>query len=295
MILIVVLYAFLGLSFTLGKMTLFFASPFYVVGLRMVIGGVLLSVFLSLFKSTQYEFQIKDWPYFAHVTLFGIVIPYCLRAWGLQYVSSTKAAFIFTLMPFFTALFSYLFHHEKLSYQKSMGLLLGFVGMMPTLFTTGVSEEQVGSVVFFSWPELALLGAAASFGYNYIALKTLITKRQCPALVANMVTMLLGGVIALSLAFMVEPIWLRKDPITFFALLALQIVISNLLCAHLQASLLKTYSPTLMAFASLLVPLCASVFGWVLLHEVIHVQYMISLALILAGLALFYLDEITTL
>jgi drug/metabolite transporter (DMT)-like permease len=291
MILIVLLYAFLGLSFTLGKATLFFASPFYIVGIRMLIGGIILSVFHYFTQATQYRPHLKDWPYFMQVTLFGILIPYCLRAWGLQYVSSTKAAFLFTLTPFFTALFAYFLHKEKLSFQKSTGLMLGFVGMMPTLFTGGLDETLRGSIGLISFPELALLGAAASFGYNFIALQRLIKHRKCPAVLANTVTMLLGGVLAFSLSCVVEPVWHYKDPGIFFALLALQIVISNLICANLQASLLRTYSSTFMAFASFLVPICASFFGWIFLSEVVYPQYLISLVLVTLGLALFYYDE----
>ncbi len=263
----------------------------------MIIGGIGIGLFIQYYKSTIYgsqlRQQVKNWPYFLEVTLFGIVIPCCLRAWGLNYISSTKAAFMFTLMPLFTALFSYVLYKEKLSFQKSAGLMLGFLGMMPTLFTSSVQEDLTGSFAFFSLPELAMLGAVASFGYNFIALKKLVKTRGCPAPVVNAVTMLFGGIISLNLAFLVEPVWHYKDPGIFFAFLALQIVISNFLCANIQASLLRTYSPTFMAFASFLTPLCASFFGWLLLNEEIRYQYLISLIIVMIGLALFYYDEIT--
>lgn len=293
MILIILLYTLLGFSFTLGKITLFYASPFFVVGIRMVVGGLGLAVFYYLFKSNEYQLQKKDWPAFMQVTLFGIIIPYCLRAWGLNYISSTKAAFIFTLMPFFTVLFSYIFHKEGLSFQKSMGLMLGFLGMMPTLFTGSPFENSAGSFGIFSWPELAMVGAVASFGYNLIALKDLVKTRGCPAELANGITMLFGGFLALQLSFIVEPVWVFKSPPIFAAFLALQIVISNLICSNLQARLLKLYSPTFMAFAGFLTPLCASCFGWFFLNEELHVQYFVSLFMVMIGLGMFYFDEIT--
>lgn len=294
MILILLLYTLLGFSFTLGKITLFYASPFYVVGSRMMIGGIGLALYYYFTKSTTYRLQMKDWPAFMQVTLFGIVIPYCLRAWGLNYLSSTKAAFIFTLMPFFTALFSYMFHQERLSYQKSIGLMIGFLGMMPTLFTGSIFETLAGSFGIFSWPEIAMLGAVASFGYNLIALKHLVTTRQCPAPLANSITMLFGGFMALNLSFIVEPVWVFKEPLAFAGFLALQIIISNLICSNLQAALLKTYSSTFMAFAGFLTPLCASAFGWFFLNEEIKVQYLVSLLIVMIGLAMFYFDEITS-
>ncbi len=294
MILILLLYSLFGLSFTIGKITLFYGSPFFLVGIRMLMSGIFIGLFLYLSKFTQYRPQLKDWPAFLQVTLFGMVLPYCLRAWGMQYVSSTKAAFLFILMPFFTALFAYYFQKERLSYQKSIGLMLGFLGMMPTLFTGSIQEDLVGTIAFFSLPELAILGAVASFGYNLIALQHLVKVKKCPALVANTVTMFFGGIISLSGAYIVEPSWIYSNAAIVLGLIILQMLISNFLCANLQASLLNKYSSTFMAFASFLVPLCAAFFGWLILDETIQPQFLISFVMIIMGLTLFYYDEIIT-
>ncbi len=292
MFLLILLYALFGFTFTLGKITLFYARPFFIIAARMLIGGGGLFIYLSTFKHIRCLPQLKDWVYYMQVALFGIFIPYSLRAWGLQYVPSTKAAFIFMLMPFFTALFSYMFSRERLSYQKSMGLMIGFLGMMPTLFTTSSLEEVVGSFAFFSLPELAIIGAVASFGYNLIALQTLVKHRKCPAMLANSMSMLIGGFLAFNAAILFEPVWITPGSIgIFMGLLILQIGISNLICAHLQATLLKQYSPTLMSFAGFLTPLCAAFYGWLLLKEEIHIHYIISFFLVLLGLIIFYYDE----
>lgn len=298
MILILALYALFGFSFTLAKIILFFGSPFYAIGIRMILGGLGLGLFLYLSKSNtywaQYRQLYKNWPAFLEVTLFGVAIPYCLRAWGLTHISSTKAAFLFTLMPLFTALFSYVLYKEKLSFQKSAGLMLGFLGMMPTLFTSSTQENLTGSIAFLSFPELAMLGAVASLGYNFIALRKLVKVHGCPAPLANAITMFSGGIISLNLALVAEPVWIYKAPGIFFALLAIQIVNNNFICGNLQANLLKTYSPTFMSFASFLTPICAAFFGWILLGEDLHYQYLISLAIVMIGLGIYYYDEISS-
>ena len=149
MFLVILLYALFGFTFTLGKITLFYAKPFFVVATRMLIGGAGLSLYLYLNKHIRCAPQMKDWSAYAQVAFFGIFLPYCLRAWALQYISSTKAAFIFMLMPLFTALFAYFLHKERLTYQKTTGLLIGFCGMVPTLFTTSSVEGMWGSIGFF--------------------------------------------------------------------------------------------------------------------------------------------------
>ena len=291
MILIILLYALFGLSFTIGKITLFYASPFFIVGFRMILSALMLFAFLYT-QSTKYRPEKEDWPYFLKVAFFGLALPYCLRAWGLQYLSATKAAFIFTLMPFFTALFSYLIYKEKLSFKKTTGLMLGFLGMLPTLFTGTVQEDIVGSIAFFSYPELAVLAACASFGYKFIAVKELVVQRKCPVPVANAITMLLGGVMAFNLAIIAEPNWVYSSATFLFSMIALQMLISNFISTNLEAWLLKSYSPTFMSFASFIAPLAAALFGWLLLGEQMQIQYIISFVMVFLGLALFYSDEI---
>lgn len=293
MFLLFLLYALFGFTFTLGKITLFYARPFFIIATRMLIGGAGLLIFSYLSKHIRCFPQKKDWGAYMQVALFGIFIPYGLRAWGLQYVSSTKAAFIFTLMPFFTAVFAYALLREKLSYQKIIGLMIGFLGMVPTLFTSNSFEEMYGSVAFLSVPELAILGSVASFGYNLIALQKLVKHHGCPPVLANGITMLLGGFLAFNTALVFEPVWIIGNVKTFVGLLALQICISNLICANLQAWLLHHYSPTFMAFAGFLTPLCAAFYGWLLLNEKMYLNYFISFILVLIGLIVFYYDEVS--
>lgn len=291
MILVFLLYALFGLTFTLGKLILFYASPFFVVASRMLLGGLGLLAYLYLFQHIQCRPQKKDWPYYLQVALFGIFIPYCLRAWALKDIPSTKAAFIFTLMPFFTALFAYLFLKERLSFQKSMGLLIGFLGMTPTLLTTSILEERSGSFFFFSLAEAATLGSVASFAYNLIALQTLVKHRGCPAVLANGMSMTIGGFLSFNAALLFEPVWIKGNPWYFLVLLAILLVISNFMGMNLQASLLKKHSATFMAFAGFLTPLFTAFFGWLLLNESIQSEYLISFVCVIIGLVTFHYDD----
>ncbi len=292
MILVFILYALFGLTFTLGKVTLFYAKPFFIVGLRMLIGSAGLLSYIVLSK-LNCSFSFKDWYYYAQIALFGIFIPYTLRAWGLQYISSTKAAFLFTLMPFFTALFAYFLNKERLSYQKAMGLLLGFTGMVPTLLTGSTLENIRGGIAFFSLAELATLGSVASFGYNLIATQKLVKHRGCHPMLANGISMLLGGGLSFGLSLAVEPNPLFGNAFTFFLLVGAQILISNFICLNLQAYLLTYYSPTFMAFAGFLSPLCAAFYGYMLLGEHISWNYIISFCMVVMGLSLYYYDDLT--
>ena len=287
MFLVLILYATFGFTFTLGKLILFYCKPFFMVACRMLIGGLGLLGYYAYSKHTQYVPRLKDWPYYLQVILFGIFLPYSLRAWGLQYITSTKAAFIFTLMPLCTALFSYHLRKERLHLQQIMGLIIGFVGMVPIFLTSSKLEDLAGGINIFSWPELAILGAVISFSYNLIALQTLVKEKGCPTPLANGISMLSSGILAAGVSFAIEKPWIHGDVRTLIFILAIQIIASNFICSNLQGYLLRIYNPTFMAFAGFLTPLCAAFFGWLILNEEMYISYLVSLMMVLFGLILF--------
>lgn len=292
MLLVLLLYGLFGFSFTLGKLTLLYASPLFIVGFRMIIGGLgLISFIYYRHRFTCYPAYV-DWHYYVQLIFLGIVVPYCLRSWALQYVTTVKAALLFNLAPFFAALFSYVKMREKLTVVKALGLIVGFSGMIPVLITGSLSEEAIGGLSIFSWPELAMIGAVASLSYSMMIMQQLVKHRGCPPYLANAIGMFLGGLFTLTASSIIEDVWIKRQPIAFIALLLLQILISNFICANLQAYLLKHYSTTFMSFASFLSPLCAAVYGWLFFQEALTWHYFLSFCIVIFGLALYYYDDI---
>ncbi len=292
MLLVLLVYGLYGFSFTLSKITLSYGSPLFIIGIRMIIGGILIGSFFYIIAKNKHRPKKEDWFLFLQAIVFGIVLPYSLREWGLNYLTSTKAAFTYTLMPFMTALFAYLFNRTTLSWRKVSGLIIGFVGTLP-IFLIGDAKEQLwGSFGFFTLPELAMLGAVASFSYYLLILKKLVVDRGYPTSTITSLTMLSGGLICLLFSQVVEPVWIIKSPGIFLLLIAAQILIANIICINLEASLLRKHSSTLLAFANLLEPLFVAFFGWSLLSEQLHLAHLLSFVMVCIGLGIFYFDEI---
>jgi drug/metabolite transporter (DMT)-like permease len=291
MFLIFVLYALFGFTFTLGKIILSYAQPFFIVAARMLIGGVGLMSYIYLTKKIDCYPRKTDVKFYIQATLFGILIPYCCRAWALQYISTGKSAFLFNLMPFFTALFAYIFLKEKLNRYKITGLIIGFTGMIPILITGSKLENSAGSWGFLSLPEVITLVAVASFGYHFIVMQNLVKHRGCAPILANGISMLWGGILAFSGSLLFESNWIKGDPKIFLILLFLQILISNIICLNLQAWLLTKYSSTFLSFASFLSPLFASFYGWLFLGEKITINFLLSLIIVITGLGTYYYGE----
>jgi drug/metabolite transporter (DMT)-like permease len=175
-----------------------------------------------------------------------------------------------------------------------MGLIFGFLGFMPILLSQTSSEEQTGQFLFFSWAELAVMMAAICSVYGWILLKQLVNEHQLSPLMANGVSMLIGGGLALSHSFAVED-W-QPFPVTNYAIFLectlLLILISNLICYNLYGSLLKRYSATFMSFAGFTTPLFTAIFGWFILGEIVTWPFYLSFILVFLGLLLFDQEEL---
>ena len=281
-------------SFTLGKATLGFSPPLFLTGFRMFAAGAILLLFLFLFKRKDLQFKKK---YILPLTLLGLTSVYITNAlefWGLQYLTSAKACFIYSLSPFITTLFSYFQFKEKVTSRKILGLVIGFIGFTPVLLQQTGSEELVGGVSFFSWPQLALVAATVFAVYGWVLLRKLGKDDNLSPLFANGTSMIIGGTFAFIHSLIVES-W-NPLPVTEFAPFLkgvfMMIIISNLICYNLYGYLLKRFTATFLSFAGLTTPLFAAFFGWLFLGETVSWTFFLASSLIFFGLWLVYAEEL---
>lgn len=282
-------------SFTLGKTTLQYSPPLFLTSFRMMLAGLILLGFLFFFR--RKELVIKKHQIFPLI-LLGITSVYLSNAfefWGLQYLSAAKACFIYSLSPFLSALFSYFQFKEKMTKKKMLGLLVGFVGFFPVLFSQSGAEELVGGLLFLSWPELAMIMATITSVYGWVLLRKLGKDEDgMSPLMSNGTSMLLGGSFALVHSLIVDS-W-HPLPVSnftpFLQGVLLMIVISNLLCYNLYGWLLKKFTATFLSFAGLLTPFFAAFFGYFVLGETVSWTFFLSMAVIGVGLWLVYAEEL---
>lgn len=295
MFLVFLLYALFASIFTIAKTGLEYSAPFFFVGSRMLLAGVLLLAYQFLFHRKTFVIKKQDTWLFLRLALFNIYLTNVFEFWGLQYLTSFKTCFIYSLSPFASALFSYFVFSERMSFKKCGGLLLGFAGIIPVLLAQTTAEERAGQFLLFSWAEIAVMGAALCSVYGWILLKQLVNDSGHSPLFANGVSMFIGGIFALTHSAATES-W-HPVPVTeylpFAACAILLIIISNLISYNLYGWLLKRFSPTFMSFAGLSTPLFSAFFGSVFLGEQIELPFYISLAIVSSGLVLFYQEELS--
>ena len=142
MYLLFLLSAFSASTYTIGKVLLQYCPPVFLIGVRLVISGI---IFLGYFwwRGERLPKLIKqDYWLFAQVSFFCFYFAYIMEFWSLQYMTSAKTAFLYSLSPAMAALFSYFAFHEKMTYKKALGLALSLIGSLPIIMAAAPGEGK---------------------------------------------------------------------------------------------------------------------------------------------------------
>lgn len=294
--LVVLMYATWSSIFSLGKMTLAYSPPIFLTGFRMTLAAVLILLYLFIAKRSSFKLEKKQLLSIGILAFFSIYLTNVLEFWGLQYLTAAKTCFIYSLSPFFAALFSYIHFKEKMNNRKWLGLGLGFIGFVPVLLTQTGSEELLNAFSFLSWPTLAIMGAALCSVYGWVLLRLIVKDSTTSPLTANGISMLIGGILAFIHSFFVEnwnPLPVAAENFgPFFQGTLLMTFISNIICYNLYGMMLKKFTATFLSFVGLLSPIFASISGWIFLDEPLSWKIFLSTGIVSLGLWIVYQAEL---
>lgn len=298
MYLVVLLYLLFASLFTLQKNTLNFCDPFFLVGSRMLFAGIVLLAYIVIRHKPQ-SFRIKP-AHLIGVTLLAlsqIYLTNIFEIWAIEHMVSSKACLLYSLSPFVSALVAFVVLKERMSSKKTMGMLIGFLGLLPIIFAQTQDEISSGTFLVFTLAELAMVGAVFCSVYGWIMLKKVMQDYAYSPLMANGLSMTIGGLMALAHSYVAGENWAPipvYDLQPFIINTLIMCLISNLICYNLYGYLLKRFSATFMSFAGLVTPLFASIFGYIWLKEVITWHFFVAIAMFTIGLVIFYREEKVT-
>ena len=296
--LVILVFALFASIFTLSKEALNYAEPFFFIGTRMGMAGILLLSHQWIFNKEAFKNikLIHFYPLFL-LGFFNIYLANATEIWGLQHMASSKVCLIYSLTPFAAALIAYIVLNEVLSFRKWVGMGIGFLGLAPIIFMQTSSEILSGTFWLFSLAEISIMIAVVSSVYGWVLLKKLITHYNYSFVFANGISMFLGSILILTHSYLsgesFNPLPVFEWQSFLFYTIVI-CVISNIICFNLYGFLLKHFSATFMAFAGLVSPFFASTYGWLFLNEIITWHFYVSILFFATGLTIFYLEEINT-
>jgi len=269
-----------GSSFAMTKVAVASIDPAWVMALRLSVGGIFLSVIVSL-TQRQWPRRPQLWTWFAGLGLIGHAIPFFLISWGTQFISSGVSGVLMGSIPLFVILLAHVFlPDERLTAMKTLGFVIGFAGLMIVLGPEKLLHFEGQGMALVG--EMAILIACICY-----AVHGLLARRipfQGPVEQAAAVC-LSGGVMGLIFAVLYAPHGLiAATPLAYFCVIGLGIV-PTAIATLLVYAVVRSAGVSFVAYSNYLVPVYALALGAVALGETLTANIGTGLLLILAGIA----------
>ncbi|MEO0576967.1 MAG: DMT family transporter, partial [Pseudomonadota bacterium] len=263
-----------------AKIALIDIPPMTLVFLRVSIAAVALGLILKA-SGSGLPGGGKLWTTFALMGLLNNLIPFSLLFWGQTHIGAGLASIFNSLTPLFTVLIAHVAtQDERLSIGKSVGILLGLVGV--TLII-GVDVTN-GATGFTVLAMLACVAAAASYGVASVYGRRFGAKRIAPMHVAF-------GQLASTSVLMLPVMIITDRPWSLGAPSAtswIAVLILALLCTAIAYVLffeiLERGGATNISLVTFIVPVSAIILSSLFLQETLSTNHVIGISLILLGL-----------
>jgi len=255
-----------------------YIGPFAFIFLR-VAGAVLLFFTASLFIKEKME--SKDIRKCFMLALFGVAINQLLFFKGLSITSPVNAALMMTTNPVQVLIIAWILLGERITLQKSAGIVLGLCGALLLILLSDYQSEHEASFA----GDLMVFINSLSWAAFIVMVKPLMMKYH-PVTVMKWV--FLSGLILVSPFGISEFQEARFSELTPYLWLhvAFVVVATTFIAYLLNVSALKTLSPTVVSYYIYLQPLLAALFGIFFGYGSPQWQHALSAALIFAGVYL---------
>ena len=134
-LLLLLLGAIWGSSFFNIKIATYSFEPYTLALVRVSFATLALLAVSFFYKIKIQAFSKKEWKIYALVGLCNIAIPFSLIAIGTKEVDSYLAAMLMSTTPLTGSILAHIFtKNEKITLPKSIGIILGFTGVLLLFF-----------------------------------------------------------------------------------------------------------------------------------------------------------------
>lgn len=279
-LMVLVLGVVWGGTFLFQDLALRTTPPFWVAAARIVFAGVLTFAIWRLRGGRLFTTGVTDWPLLIVVSVLSSALPFMFLSWGQLHVTSAfTGVSMATVALFVLPLAHVLVPGERMTWRRSAGFLLGFIGVVlligPEAFSsTGEPLEAAG--------RLACLAAAACYAVSSILI------RRLPPIDAFGLTFAVlgfGALVVLPAAILTHGAPANPGGVGL-ALLALLGLVPTAGANLLRILVIRSAGPVFMSLTNYLVPLFAVLFGASFLGDALPASLVAAMGFILCGVGL---------
>lgn len=263
-------------SFMWIKIALNEVDPNTLVAFRVLFGLIFCSavIFLQKIKLPK---DFKDWLPLLILGVTNLVIPFYLIAWGEKTIDSSVASILDSTVPLFTIIIAhFLLSDDKMTFHKTLGLLIGFLGVIVLL------SKDIGNSSNSIEGQAAVVIASMFYAVSgvYARRKT----QNIPGILRSGGPLFSASIVMWIFTFSTEShVQVPSLSITWIALLFLGVIGSGV-AFILLFYLIHEIGPTRKSMITYLFPLGGVIFGVSVLHEQITWQLLAGGILIIFSL-----------
>jgi drug/metabolite transporter (DMT)-like permease len=273
---------FWGGTFIAGRIVAREMGPFSAAFLRFLVASLILTVFLL---RTHRTIPVLDRSQFLSIIALALTGVFSYNAFffsGLKTVTASRAALIITSNPAFIAIFAAIFFGERLTFSRTLGILISISGAMIVISkghplqilegNLGLGELYICGCVL-SWVAYSLIGKVA------LSRLSALVSVTCSCVI---------GTLFLSLPAISEDLWAN---ITGSSLVGW---ISVLYLGFFGTSLgfiwyyegIRAIGPSRAGVFINIVPVCAVILAFFILNEAIDASIVLGATFVFAGVYL---------
>jgi drug/metabolite transporter (DMT)-like permease len=277
--LLTILVVVWGSSFAMSKIALREMDATWIAAGRLYCGAVVLAA-VAAYKSQLPEMKLAHWSKYLWLGFIGNSLPFLIITWGMHFIPSGIAGLLMGTIPLIMLVLAHFFlPGERLSRQKALGFLLGFLGMVVLIDRQSLAQFSITGGVAVG--ELAVVLGCLSYGIHGITAKRLGFNK-----LFEQATGVLASAAACSVLFalVANPQGLFGHSWeTYLAVSGLGLFPTGI-ATVVMYRLMERTSPTFTTTSNYLVPIYAIAFGALMFGEKIGWQVIVALFLVLAGI-----------
>tara|TARA_B100000579_G_scaffold423319_1_gene426358 strand:+ start:57 stop:929 length:873 start_codon:yes stop_codon:yes gene_type:complete len=277
-IILFLLGALWGSSFSAIKIALYEVSPLTVMTVRIMLAGAALLV-LTLIRRTPFPRGLQNWNKILWMALLGVLMPFFLVPWGQQKIDSSLAAILLSINPFFALILGHFFsENENFTKRQFLAMLIGFSGVF-IVFSENANFSTNGSIL----GQIAVI--LAGIGYTISGVIAARVKGISADSVSASV-FIIASLFALPFWIILDSPWnLQFETDSMLALIHLGLVSTGIAFLMRYYIILRA-GAVFFSYVAFLIPMFGIFFGVIFLNEKITISTIGAVVLILSGVYL---------